>query len=84
MSVYSSSLIPAFNRELNALKKLYFSLLSIINYSLEGKISYICDPTLNVVFTCDSPALVMLYDSVIGLHSLWTVTQAKQEVRHYG
>ena len=33
-----------------------------------------------MVFTCSDPALVMTYDSVIGLHSVWEVTKAKPEV----
>ena len=33
-----------------------------------------------MVFTCESPSLVLTYDSVIGLHSLWKVTRARPEV----
>ena len=33
-----------------------------------------------MVFCCSDPHLVMTYDSVIGLHSLWEITKAKPEV----
>ncbi|KAL9954101.1 hypothetical protein ACROYT_G041596 [Oculina patagonica] len=46
---------------------------------VQGKISKICDPTVSVVFTCSDPPLVMTYDFVIGLHSVWHVTKAKAE-----
>ncbi|KAJ7330710.1 Anaphase-promoting complex subunit 1 [Desmophyllum pertusum] len=46
---------------------------------VQGKISYICDPTVSVVFTCSNPPLVMTYDCVIGLHSVWNVSKAKAE-----
>ena len=45
-----------------------------------GKISKICDPTVSLVFTCSDPPLVMTYDFVIGLHSVWHVTKARAEV----
>ena len=51
-----------------------------ITCKVQGKVSYICDPTVSVVFTCSDPPLVMTYDSVIGLHSVWEVTKAKPEV----
>ena len=45
-----------------------------------AKVSFFCDPTVSVVFCCSDPHLVMTYDSVIGLHSLWEITKAKPEV----
>jgi len=45
-----------------------------------GKITKICDPTVSVVFSCSDPPLVMTYDFVIGLHSVWHVTKARAEV----
>ena len=46
-----------------------------------GKIFYICDPAVSVVFSCSDPPLVMTYDFVIGLHSVWHVTKATAQVR---
>ena len=46
-----------------------------------GKIFYICDPAVSVVFSCSDPPLVMTYDFVIGLHSIWHVTKATAQVR---
>ena len=54
-----------------------------LNFILIGKISKICDPTVSVVFTCSDPPLVMTYDFVIGLHSVWHATKAKAEVSTY-
>ena len=51
-----------------------------VTCKVQGKVCYICDPAVSVVFTCSDPALVMTYDSVIGLHSVWEVTKAKPEV----
>ncbi|CAH3188191.1 unnamed protein product, partial [Porites evermanni] len=50
-----------------------------VTCKIQGKVCYICDPVVSVVFTCSDPALVMTYDSVIGLHSVWEVTKAKPE-----
>ncbi|XP_027050305.1 anaphase-promoting complex subunit 1-like [Pocillopora damicornis] len=47
-----------------------------ITSKVEGKIFYICDPAVSVVFSCSDPPLVMTYDFVIGLHSVWHVTKA--------
>ena len=51
-----------------------------VTCKVQGKVCYICDPAVSVVFTCSDPALVMTYDSVIGLHSVWEVTKAKPKV----
>ena len=51
-----------------------------VTCKVQGKVCYICDPAVSVVFTCSDPALVMTYDSVIGLHSVWEVTKARPEV----
>ena len=51
-----------------------------VTCKVQGKVCYICDTAVSVVFTCSDPALVMTYDSVIGLHSVWEVTKAKPEV----
>ena len=51
-----------------------------VTCKVQGKVCYICDAAVSVVFTCSDPALVMTYDSVIGLHSVWEVTKAKPEV----
>ena len=51
-----------------------------VTCKVQGKVCYICDPAVSVVFTCSDPALVMTCDSVIGLHSVWEVTKAKPEV----
>lgn len=42
-----------------------------------------CDPTVSVVFACSDPPLVMTYDFVIGLHSVWHASKAKAEVCTY-
>ena len=36
-----------------------------------------------MAFACSHPPLVMTYDFVIGLHSVWHVTKAKAEVSIY-
>ena len=54
-----------------------------VTCKIQGKVCYICDPVVSVVFTCSDPALVMTYDSVIGLHSVWEVTEAKPEVSFF-
>ena len=43
-------------------------------------VSFICDPTVTVMFTCSDPPLVMTYDSIVGVHSVWEITKAKPEV----
>ncbi|XP_048585959.1 anaphase-promoting complex subunit 1 isoform X2 [Nematostella vectensis] len=43
------------------------------------KVSYICDPTLNVLYATEKPPVVMMYDSLLGLHSLWLLSDAVQE-----
>ena len=59
--------------------------INIINSGLvflyTGKIFYICDPAVSMVFSCSDPPLVMTYDFVIGLHSVWHVTKATAQVR---
>jgi len=50
-----------------------------ITSKIDAKVSFFCDPTVSVVFCCSDPHLVMTYDSVIGLHSLWEITKAKPE-----
>ncbi|XP_044177050.1 anaphase-promoting complex subunit 1-like isoform X2 [Acropora millepora] len=50
-----------------------------ITSKIDAKVSFFCDPTVSVVFCCSDPHLVLTYDSVIGLHSLWEITKAKPE-----
>ncbi|XP_068728740.1 anaphase-promoting complex subunit 1-like [Montipora capricornis] len=50
-----------------------------ITSKIKGKVSFLCDPTVTVMFTCSDPPLVMTYDSVVGLHSVWEITKAKPE-----
>ncbi|KAK3752636.1 hypothetical protein QZH41_008760, partial [Actinostola sp. cb2023] len=45
----------------------------------QGKISFVCDPTLNVIFTSEDCNFIMMYDSVIGLHSIWMISTALPE-----
>ena len=53
----------------------------VLFFPYTGKIFYICDPAVSVVFSCSDPPLVMTYDFVIGLHSVWHVTKATAQVR---
>eukprot|EP00058_Branchiostoma_floridae_P024785 XP_002610275.1 hypothetical protein BRAFLDRAFT_92999 [Branchiostoma floridae] len=55
-----------------------------------GKLSYVNDPMQHVVFTSADPSLVMTYDTVLGVHSVWTLRTARNEEvaglssTHYG
>ena len=60
--------------------KILSTTICLISFFFLAKVSFFCDPTVSVVFCCSDPHLVMTYDSVIGLHSLWEITKAKPEV----
>lgn len=38
------------------------------------------DPYQHVVFCSDNPPIVMMYDSRNGVHSIWKIRKAQQEV----
>lgn len=50
-----------------------------ITSKIKENVSFICDPTVTVMFTCSDPPLVMTYDSIVGVHSVWEITKAKPE-----
>ncbi|XP_031572163.1 anaphase-promoting complex subunit 1-like [Actinia tenebrosa] len=45
----------------------------------QGKRAFICDPTLNVIYTAEDSNFIMMYDSVMGLHSTWLLNKALPE-----
>lgn len=53
-------------------------------FSVSGatpKISYLTDTSQHIVFTSLTPSMALTYDTMVGVHSVWSVRRAKQEVR---
>ena len=49
--------------------------------SSSGKVSFVTESSQCLVFSSEDPSLVMTYDSLLSVHSLWTVRLARVEVR---
>lgn len=46
------------------------------------KTSYLTDNTQHIVFSCVEPAIVLTYDTMVGVHSVWKVRRARLDVSH--
>lgn len=42
---------------------------------------YVVDPAMKIVFLNIDPSIVMTYDAVQNVHSVWTLRRVKPEVR---
>lgn len=42
---------------------------------------YVVDPAVKIVFLNIDPSIVMTYDAVQNVHSVWTLRRVKPEVR---
>lgn len=51
---------------------------------LGTRVQYASDATMTVVFTCCQPSLVVFYDTVQGIHSVWALRKVTSEVRVQG
>ncbi len=47
-----------------------------------SKIDFVTESSQKIVFTCEEPSLVMTYDKVSGLHTIWALRRAKQDVSY--
>lgn len=46
-----------------------------------SRVQYVVDPAVKIVFLNIDPSIVMTYDAVQNVHSLWTLRRVKPEVR---
>ena len=47
-----------------------------------SKVAYLTDDSHHIVFSCEDPSMLLMYDSVMGVHSIWNIRRAKPEVQH--
>lgn len=45
-----------------------------------SRMQYVSDSTLKIVFTCCQPSIVVSYDNVQGIHSVWALRKVTQDV----
>ena len=49
-----------------------------------ARVQYVADYTLRIVFLSAEPSIVMTYDTVQSLHTVWALRRVKPEVQiHY-
>ncbi|XP_063230625.1 anaphase-promoting complex subunit 1 isoform X2 [Bacillus rossius redtenbacheri] len=48
-----------------------------------GGLSYMNDPSVNIVFVSENPSVCMVYDSKLGAHSIWKIRKAQPEECRY-
>lgn len=46
----------------------------------EGRVQYVSDSAMKIVFTCCQPSIVVSYDTVQGIHSVWTLRKVTHDV----
>lgn len=44
------------------------------------RVQYASDATMTIVFTCSHPSLVVFYDTVQGIHSIWALRKVTSDV----
>lgn len=49
-----------------------------------SRVQYVVDHTMKIVFLSAEPSIVMTYDSVQSLHSVWALRRVRAEVRTPG
>ncbi|XP_013766436.1 anaphase-promoting complex subunit 1 [Pundamilia nyererei] len=47
----------------------------------EGRVQYVSDSAMKIVFTCCQPSIVVSYDTVQGIHSVWTLRKVTHDER---
>lgn len=50
-----------------------------INCASHNKISYFTDTSQHIVFSCIEPSILLIYDTILGSHSVWNVRRVKVE-----
>ncbi|KAJ7428980.1 hypothetical protein WISP_00325 [Willisornis vidua] len=45
-----------------------------------ARVQYVADHALRIVFLSSDPSIVMTYDTVQGLHTVWALRRVKPEV----
>lgn len=48
-----------------------------------ARVQYVADYTLRIVFVNAEPSIVMTYDTVQSLHTVWALRRVKPEVQIY-
>uniref|UniRef100_A0A8C5E795 Anaphase-promoting complex subunit 1 n=1 Tax=Gouania willdenowi TaxID=441366 RepID=A0A8C5E795_GOUWI len=46
-----------------------------------SSVQYVCDTSMKIVFTCCKPSIVVSYDTVQGIHSVWTLRNVTNDER---
>lgn len=46
-------------------------------------VQYASDATMKIVFSCCQPSVVVSYDTVQGIHSVWALRKVTQDVSEY-
>lgn len=49
------------------------------NCVTHNKISYFTDTSQHIVFSCINPSILLIYDIILGIHSVWNVRRVKAE-----
>lgn len=45
-----------------------------------SRVQYVSDSAMKIVFTCCQPSIVVSYDTVQGIHSVWTLRKVTHDV----
>ena len=59
-------------------KKLFYCHAS--GNTSSSKLSFVTETSQEIVFSSESPSLVMTYDRILSAHAVWAVRQTKPEV----
>jgi anaphase-promoting complex subunit 1 len=49
--------------------------------TIASKLSFMTQTSQQIVFTCDQPSIVMIYDKALSCHSVWAMRMATSEVK---
>lgn len=48
-----------------------------------ARVQYVADYTMRIVFLSAEPSIVMTYDTIQSLHTVWALRRVKPEVQFY-